>query len=157
MLLLAMGDAGALDRRAVASGVFCGLSSSSARGRAVGGWSFFVRGWESIVHKSPNMFTLIALGTATAFGFSVYAILFPIRCRMRCATAACRPSTSKRGGDHHARPSGRSRAPARTRRRARSCAARHGAEDARRVNPMEPSDIPLAHVHVGDQLRVRPG
>jgi Cu+-exporting ATPase len=28
------------------------------------GWPFFVRGWQSIVHRSPNMWTLIGLGTA---------------------------------------------------------------------------------------------
>ena len=34
-------------------------------------WSgapFFARGWASIVNRSPNMFTLIALGTGTAYG-----------------------------------------------------------------------------------------
>jgi Cu+-exporting ATPase len=41
------------------------------------GWPFFVRGWASIVNRSPNMFTLIALGTGTAFLFSVVALLFP--------------------------------------------------------------------------------
>jgi Cu+-exporting ATPase len=42
-----------------------------------GGWPFFQRGWASIVNRSLNMFTLIALGTAAAFGFSVFALLFP--------------------------------------------------------------------------------
>src|SRR5207249_10778172 len=42
-----------------------------------GGWPFFVRGWQSIVNRSLNMFTLIALGTAAAFGFSVFAVVFP--------------------------------------------------------------------------------
>jgi len=42
-----------------------------------GGWPFFVRGWQSIANRSLNMFTLIALGTAAAFGFSVFAVLFP--------------------------------------------------------------------------------
>jgi Cu+-exporting ATPase len=42
-----------------------------------GGWPFFVRGWQSIVNKSLNMFTLIALGTGAAFGYSVFAVLFP--------------------------------------------------------------------------------
>jgi len=31
-----------------------------------GGWPFFERGWQSIVNRSPNMFTLIALGVGTA-------------------------------------------------------------------------------------------
>ncbi len=42
-----------------------------------GGWPFFVRGWQSVVTHSLNMFTLIALGTGTAFGYSVFAVLFP--------------------------------------------------------------------------------
>lgn len=42
-----------------------------------GGWPFFVRGRASIRNKSPNMFTLIAIGTGTAYLFSVVAILFP--------------------------------------------------------------------------------
>jgi Cu+-exporting ATPase len=42
-----------------------------------GGWPFFERGWASLVNRSLNMFTLIALGTATAFGFSIFATVFP--------------------------------------------------------------------------------
>ena len=42
-----------------------------------GGWPFFARGWDSIVNRSLNMFTLIAMGTGAAFAFSVFAILFP--------------------------------------------------------------------------------
>jgi len=42
-----------------------------------GGWPFFVRGWKSIVSWNLNMFTLIAIGTASAWGFSVVATLFP--------------------------------------------------------------------------------
>lgn len=38
---------------------------------------FFVRGWQSIVHRSPNMWTLISIGVAAAFGFSVVALLSP--------------------------------------------------------------------------------
>ena len=126
-----------------------------------GGWSFFVRGWESIVHKSPNMFTLIALGTATAFGFSVYAILFPDTL----------PHAVRHGGV----PPVYFEAAAVIitlvllgqvlELRARS--ATSGAirallgmapKTARRVNADgTEEDIPLAHVHVGDQLRVRPG
>jgi Cu+-exporting ATPase len=34
-----------------------------------GGWPFFERGWASITHRSPNMFTLIAIGTGAAYGF----------------------------------------------------------------------------------------
>src|SRR5262249_37678250 len=42
-----------------------------------GGWPFFVRGWQSIVNRHLNMFTLIALGTGTAYLYSVAAMLFP--------------------------------------------------------------------------------
>jgi Cu+-exporting ATPase len=42
-----------------------------------GGWPFFVRAIASIRHKSPNMFTLIGLGTAAAYGYSVVATIAP--------------------------------------------------------------------------------
>jgi Cu+-exporting ATPase len=42
-----------------------------------GGLPFFRRGWTSVVTRHLNMFTLIAVGTAAAFGFSVFATLFP--------------------------------------------------------------------------------
>ncbi len=41
------------------------------------GRPFFVRGWQSVVHRSPNMWTLIGLGTGAAFVYSVIATLFP--------------------------------------------------------------------------------
>jgi Cu+-exporting ATPase len=42
-----------------------------------GGWPFFQRGWASVRNRHLNMFTLIALGTGAAYGFSVFAALFP--------------------------------------------------------------------------------
>jgi Cu+-exporting ATPase len=42
-----------------------------------GGWPFFQRGWASIVNRSLNMFTLIAIGVGTAYVYSVAATLFP--------------------------------------------------------------------------------
>ncbi len=42
-----------------------------------GGWPFFQRGWASIVHRSLNMFTLIATGTGVAYVYSVVATLAP--------------------------------------------------------------------------------
>jgi Cu+-exporting ATPase len=42
-----------------------------------GGWPFFQRFWESVVHGSPNMFTLIGLGTGAAYLDSVAATAFP--------------------------------------------------------------------------------
>jgi Cu+-exporting ATPase len=41
------------------------------------GWPFFQRGWTSIVNRSTNMFTLIAMGTGVAYVYSVVATLFP--------------------------------------------------------------------------------
>jgi P-type Cu+ transporter len=42
-----------------------------------GGWPFFQRGWHSVVNRSPNMFTLIALGVGVAYVYSVVATIFP--------------------------------------------------------------------------------
>jgi Cu+-exporting ATPase len=41
------------------------------------GWPLFERGWASIQNRSLNMFTLVALGTGTAFAFSAVATIFP--------------------------------------------------------------------------------
>ena len=41
------------------------------------GWPFFKRAWRSLVSRSLNMFTLIAVGTGTAFAYSVLAVLVP--------------------------------------------------------------------------------
>lgn len=42
-----------------------------------GGWAFFVKGWQSVISKSLNMFTLIGLGVGVAYIFSLIATLFP--------------------------------------------------------------------------------
>ncbi len=42
-----------------------------------GGWPLLVRGWESLVRRSLNMFTLIGLGVAVAYGYSAVASLLP--------------------------------------------------------------------------------
>src|SRR5882724_13639411 len=42
-----------------------------------GGWPFFQRGWASVVNRSTNMFTLIAMGTGVAYLYSMVAILYP--------------------------------------------------------------------------------
>lgn len=42
-----------------------------------GGWPFFQKGWTSVRTRNLNMFTLIALGTGAAYGFSLFAALFP--------------------------------------------------------------------------------
>src|SRR5437868_5078264 len=56
-----------------------------------GGWPFFQRGWSSVVNRSTNMFTLIALGTGAAYAYSVAASLaagiFPASFREMDGTA----------------------------------------------------------------------
>ncbi|MDD5384473.1 MAG: heavy metal translocating P-type ATPase [Gallionella sp.] len=42
-----------------------------------GGWPIFQRGWSSVVNRSLNMFTLIALGVGVAWSYSVVAMLLP--------------------------------------------------------------------------------
>jgi P-type Cu+ transporter len=42
-----------------------------------GGWPFFRRFWDSLVHRSPNMFTLIGFGTGAAYLESIVATIFP--------------------------------------------------------------------------------
>src|SRR5690606_33804801 len=41
------------------------------------GWPFFERAWASVVHRSPNMFTLVAMGTGVAWIYSVVATFVP--------------------------------------------------------------------------------
>jgi Cu+-exporting ATPase len=43
-----------------------------------GGWPFFQRGWNSVVNRAPNMFTLIAMGTGAAYGYSTLATVAPM-------------------------------------------------------------------------------
>ncbi len=40
-------------------------------------WNFFVRGYKSIINRSPNMWTLIMLGAGAAYLFSITALIFP--------------------------------------------------------------------------------
>ncbi len=42
-----------------------------------GGLPFFIRGWQSVINRSPNMFTLISMGTGAAYAYSLIAALFP--------------------------------------------------------------------------------
>lgn len=41
------------------------------------GGFFFARAWKSVINRSPNMFTLIALGVGAAYGYSAVAVMFP--------------------------------------------------------------------------------
>ncbi|MEM5788304.1 MAG: heavy metal translocating P-type ATPase, partial [Syntrophobacteraceae bacterium] len=42
-----------------------------------GGWPFFDRAWQSLVHRSLNMFSLIGLGVSVAYSYSIVAVFFP--------------------------------------------------------------------------------
>jgi len=42
-----------------------------------GGWPFFVRAWQSVANRSPNMFTLVGLGVGVSYTYSLVAALFP--------------------------------------------------------------------------------
>ncbi len=126
-----------------------------------GGWPFFVRGWQSVVSGHLNMFTLIAIGTGAAFGYSVFAVLFP----------GALPHAMLHGG---APPVYFEAAAVITTlvllgqvlelraRSATSSAIRAllglAPKTARRLSPDGGEhDVPLAEVQPGDRLRVRPG
>jgi P-type Cu+ transporter len=126
------------------------------------GWPFFVRMWQSFVNRSPNMFTLIGIGTGTAYAYSAVATLlpklFPDSFRsmhgevdLYFEAAAVIVTLVLLGQVLELRA------------RSRTGAAIRALLDlapktARRVRPDgQDEDIPLSHVHVGDHLRVRPG
>jgi Cu+-exporting ATPase len=126
-----------------------------------GGWPFFQRGWTSIVNRSTNMFTLIAMGTGVAYLYSLVAEVFP----------GVFPSSF---GDKSGRPPVYFEAAAaivtlvllgqvlELRARSRTGAAIRALLDlaprtARVLRDDREEDIPLERVQVGDRLRVRPG
>ena len=113
-----------------------------------GGWPFFERGWASLVNRSPNMFTLIALGVGAAYVYSVVATLAPglfpdvvPRCTATVARLLRAAAVIVDAGA--ARP-GAGAARAQPDRRGDPRAARPGAEDgaARRADGSE-QDVPL--------------
>ncbi|MEO8844322.1 MAG: HAD-IC family P-type ATPase, partial [Kofleriaceae bacterium] len=126
------------------------------------GAPFFHRGWNSIWNRSLNMFTLIAIGTGTAFGYSVLATLVPsfIPVTMRSRegavpvyfeAAAVITCLVLLGQVLELRA-----------RSATSGAIRAllglAPKTARRITTAGvEEDIPLEHVQVDDRLRVRPG
>ncbi len=126
-----------------------------------GGLPFFQRGWTSIVHRSTNMFTLIAMGTGVAFGYSLVATIapgiFPASFRDMGGTppvyfeAAAAIVTLVLLGQV-----------LELRARSRTGAAIRALLDlspktARIVRDGREEDIPLDQVKPGDRLRVRPG
>jgi Cu+-exporting ATPase len=125
-----------------------------------GGWPFFERGWASIVNRSPNMFTLIALGIGAAYAFSAVAALtpgsFPDGFRVHGVvetyfdTAVVVTVLVLLGQVLELRARGRT-----------SSAIRQllglAPKTARVIRHGHEVDAPIAEVHVGDTLRVRPG
>ncbi|HWL88513.1 MAG TPA: HAD-IC family P-type ATPase, partial [Polyangiaceae bacterium] len=126
-----------------------------------GGWPFFQRAWASLIHRSPNMFTLIALGTGTAFVYSLVATLTP---------GAFPDSVRGHGGAVPVYFEAASvitalvllgqvlelRARSRTGHAIRALLAL-APKTARKITAEGDVDVPLEHVHIGDRLRVRPG
>ena len=126
-----------------------------------GGWPFFQRGWASIVNRSTNMFTLIAMGTGVAYVYSLVATVFP---------GIFPPAFREMDG----RPAVYFEAAAaittlvllgqvlELRARSRTGTAIRALLDlspkmARVVRDGSEHDIPLEQVKPGDLLRVRPG
>ncbi|MBO6783971.1 MAG: HAD-IC family P-type ATPase, partial [Alphaproteobacteria bacterium] len=125
------------------------------------GWPFFVRGWDSIVQRSPNMFTLIALGTGAAFVYSTAAVLapgvFPDAFRMANGAvelyfeaAAVIVVLVLLGQVLELRARERTSGALRA-------LLDLAPETARRIGADGEEDVPLDAVVAGDRLRVRPG
>jgi P-type Cu+ transporter len=126
-----------------------------------GGWPFFVRGWQSLVSRNLNMFTLIALGTGAAFGYSVFAVLLPdvlphaIRHGgvppVYFEAAAVITTLVLLGQVLELRARSATSGAIRALLGLQPKTARRLREDGRE------EDVPLEHVAVSDRLRVRPG
>ncbi len=125
------------------------------------GWPFFERGWASIVNRSPNMFTLIAMGTGTAYVYSVIAVLcpriFPASFRsmgqvpVYFEAAAAITALVLLGQVLELRARGRTSAAIRSLLKLSPRSARLVRADATEI------DVPVEHIEPGDILRVRPG
>ncbi|MCG6897426.1 MAG: heavy metal translocating P-type ATPase [Thiocapsa sp.] len=78
VFLLAMGEMLPWFDRVVPTGLSVWVQCLLATPVVVwGGWPFFRRAWASVTHLSPNMFTLIAIGTGASLIYSLAALLFP--------------------------------------------------------------------------------
>ena len=126
------------------------------------GWPFFVRGWASVVSRNPNMFTLIALGTAMAYGHSFAATalpgLFPPAVRgaggavgLYFEAAAVITVLVLLGQVLELR------ARSRTGQAIRALLGLAPRTARRLGSDGSEADVPLAEVAAGDRLRVRPG
>jgi Cu+-exporting ATPase len=125
------------------------------------GWPFFVRGWQSVRNRSPNMWTLIATGVAAAYGYSVVATiapgLFPAtfmehgRIGVYFEAASVIISLTLLGQILELKARSQTSAAIKSLMGLAPKTARRIAIDG------SEDDIPLTHVHIGDRLRVRPG
>ena len=127
-----------------------------------GGWPFFERGWASIVNRSLNMFTLIAIGVGVAFVYSVAALLvpsaFPAEFRMAGGqvagyfeAAAAITALVLLGQVLELRARSQTSAAIKSLLELAPKTARLVRDDGMEV------DVPLDAVHAGHRLRVRPG
>jgi len=125
------------------------------------GWPFFVRGWQSLVNRSPNMWTLIGLGTGAAYSYSVVATLAPQvfpdsfismgRVAVYFEAAAVIISLTLMGQVFELKARSQTSA-------AIKSLLGLAPKTARRIRTDgSEEDVPLSNVHVGDSLRVRPG
>jgi len=125
------------------------------------GGPFFVRGWHSLVQRSPNMWTLIGLGTGAAFLYSLVATaapgVFPDsfvsmgRVAVYFEAAVVIISLTMLGQIIELKARSQTSA-------AIKALLGLAPKTARRINTDgSEEDVPLAHVHVGDLLRIRPG
>lgn len=125
------------------------------------GWPFFVRGVQSVVNRSPNMWTLIGLGTAAAFIYSVVATVTPEvfpdtflsmgRIAVYFEAAVVIISLTLFGQILELKARSQTSA-------AIKSLMGLAPKTARRILPDgTEEDVPLTHVHEGDRLRVRPG
>ncbi len=127
-----------------------------------GGRPLLVRGWESILNRSLNMFTLIGIGVSVSYIYSVISVLFPFlfppsfrgmdgEVGTYFEAAAVITTLVLCGQVMELRARGRAGAAIRA-------LLGLAPTTARRVNPDgTESDIPLADVTHGDKLRIRPG
>ncbi|KFZ27829.1 copper ABC transporter ATPase [Pseudidiomarina atlantica] len=125
------------------------------------GQPFFVRGWQSVVNRSPNMWTLIGLGTGAAFIYSTIATIAPGifpetfmsmgRVSVYFEAAVVIISLTLLGQMLELRARSKTSA-------AIKSLLGLAPKTARRINKDgTEEDVPLNHVHEGDRLRVRPG
>ncbi|WP_025235800.1 copper-translocating P-type ATPase [Mannheimia sp. USDA-ARS-USMARC-1261] len=125
------------------------------------GLPFFSRGWQSLANRSPNMWTLIALGTGAAFVYSVVATaapgIFPAsfvsmgRVGVYFEAAAVIISLTLLGQMLELKARSQTSAAIKT-------LLGLAPKTARRIDPGgAEEDVPLSHIHIGDLLRVRPG